>query len=99
MALALVHHLAIGRNVPLSHIADWLSRIARNLIVEFVPKDDRQAQKLLVSREDVFATYNRVRFEEAFCGSFELVRTADSQCGNRVLYFFVSHRLRSTPGG
>ncbi len=99
MALALVHHLAIGRNVPLGHIADWLSRIARTLIVEFVPKDDRQAQKLLVSREDVFSTYDRARFEEAFCGSFELARTADSPCGKRVLYFFASRRLHAARGG
>lgn len=86
LALALVHHLAIGRNVPLPHIAEWLSRIARTLVVEFVPKDDPQAQRLLASREDVFSSYDRQAFEAAFCGPFRLLQQASAPGGSRVLY-------------
>jgi ribosomal protein L11 methylase PrmA len=88
LALALVHHLAIGRNVPLAHIAEWFSRIARTLIVEFVPKDDPQAQRLLVSREDIFSSYDRQAFEEAFSGPFELLHVANPPGGERILYSF-----------
>jgi hypothetical protein len=67
MALALVHHLAIGRNVPLPMVAEVLARMAPQLIVEWVPKDDPMVQRLLSAREDVFADYN----EEGFVKSFE----------------------------
>ncbi|HZA97405.1 MAG TPA: hypothetical protein VE399_01420, partial [Gemmatimonadales bacterium] len=36
LALALVHHLAIGHNLPLDRIAQYLSRLGRLLIIEFV---------------------------------------------------------------
>ncbi len=66
MALALVHHLAIGNNVPLHELARFFEHCGRWLIVEFVPKDDPQVQRLLVSREDIFDSYTLEGFERAF---------------------------------
>jgi len=63
MALALVHHLAIGQNVPLEMIASYLSRIGNDLIVEFVPKEDTQVRGMLALRKDVFPGYSRSAFE------------------------------------
>ena len=40
LALALVHHLAIARNVPLPMVFDLFADLAPWAIVEFVPKDD-----------------------------------------------------------
>ena len=54
LMLALVHHLAIAHNVPLERIADYAARLARTIIVEFVPKADSQVQRMLASREDIF---------------------------------------------
>jgi ribosomal protein L11 methylase PrmA len=96
LALALVHHLAIGRNVPLTHIAEWLSRITRRLVVEFVPKDDPQAQKLLVSRKDVFQSYDRQSFEDAFRGPFQLLHQASPPSGQRMLYVFEARSTETT---
>ncbi len=42
MALALVHHLAIGNNVPLAQIASFMHGLTEWLIIEFVPKEDSQ---------------------------------------------------------
>ena len=47
MALALIHHLCIGNNVPLGNVAEMLSQHCRNLIIEFVPLEDPKAQMLL----------------------------------------------------
>ncbi len=67
MALALVHHLAIGRNVPLTLVAETLAMLAPNLVIEWVPKEDPMVQRLLAAREDVFPGY----VEEAFLREFE----------------------------
>jgi ribosomal protein L11 methylase PrmA len=86
LALALVHHLAIGRNVPLDLIAEGLAGFTRSLIIEFVPKEDPQTQRLLAARKDVFPDYRQEAFEHAFASRFRLVerrRIADS---GRVLY-------------
>jgi hypothetical protein len=66
LALALVHHLAIGNNVPLASIARFLAGICGALIIEFVPKADSQVQRMLATREDVFSDYTRESFERAF---------------------------------
>jgi ribosomal protein L11 methylase PrmA len=66
MALALIHHLAIGHNLPLEQVARYLARIGKQLIIEFVPKSDSQVQRLLLSRPDIFPGYTKEGFEEAF---------------------------------
>ncbi|MGZ6372732.1 MAG: class I SAM-dependent methyltransferase, partial [Candidatus Limnocylindria bacterium] len=57
VALALVHHLAIGRNVPLPMISHLMARLSPHLIVEWIPKGDPMVQRLLAAREDIFAGY------------------------------------------
>jgi hypothetical protein len=41
LALALIHHLSISNNIPLTRVAEFLSGICRSLIIEFVPKNDQ----------------------------------------------------------
>lgn len=65
-ALALVHHLAIGNNVPLPSISAFLAQCAKWLILEFVPKEDSQVQRMLSSREDIFSDYTESGLEVAF---------------------------------
>jgi hypothetical protein len=72
LALGLVHHLAIGNNVPWDRLAAFLARLGRELIVEFVPKGDSQVQQMLADRQDVFEDYHQAGFEKAFGRYFEL---------------------------
>lgn len=66
MALAIIHHLAISNNLPLEKIAEYFAHMSKNLIIEFVPKEDSQVQILLATREDIFPNYNIQGFETAF---------------------------------
>ncbi len=86
LALALVHHLAIGNNVPLSSIAEYFARLGRALIIEFVPKEDSQVQRLLAAREDIFAHYTRVEFERAFSRWFRIEQAVPIRESQRILY-------------
>lgn len=88
LALALVHHLAIGRNVPLERVADGLSRLGRDLIVEFVPKDDPQVGRLLRSRRDVFPDYAAPAFEAAFARHRRLAAREALPGSGRLLYLW-----------
>jgi hypothetical protein len=86
MALALVHHLAIGNNLPLGRIADFLAQCGPQLIVEFIPKEDSQLQRLLATREDIFPEYTREQFEAAFGAKFRIEETAPIPESRRTLY-------------
>jgi hypothetical protein len=72
LALALIHHLAIGHNLPLERMAAYLSRLGRVLVIEFVPKTDAQARRLLLSRPDIFPSYTKEGFERAFARYFSI---------------------------
>ena len=86
LVLALVHHLAIAHNVPLDRIARYLARLARALVIEFVPKADSQVQRLLASRVDIFDGYTQDHFERAFSPYFAIVETVPVREGTRVIY-------------
>jgi hypothetical protein len=86
LALALVHHLAISNNVPLSRIAGFLSDICHWLIIEYVPKTDSQVQRLLATREDIFPNYTRQAFEQEFRRYFTIDDSADIRESQRTLY-------------
>jgi ribosomal protein L11 methylase PrmA len=90
LALALVHHLAIGHNVPLDRIAAFLARLGRTLVIEFVPKSDSQVQRMLRHREDIFPHYTREGFEAAFCRSFQVDQVQPVAGSERLLYLMTA---------
>jgi len=85
-ALALVHHLAIAHNVPLPRIAAFFASLTRALVIEFVPKEDSQVQRMLASRDDIFATYARDAFEAAFREHFTIESSSEIDGSVRTLY-------------
>jgi len=90
MALALIHHLAIANNVPLSKVAHFLNCLGGHLIVEFVSKDDSQVTRLLESREDIFDTYNQASFEQAFQQFYDILACEQVEGTKRQLYLMQS---------
>jgi hypothetical protein len=90
MALALIHHLAIGRNLPFDRIAEFLSRLGRALVIEFVPKSDAQVQRLLKNREDIFPGYTVEGFEEAFRRHFRIENVQPIADSGRTMYLMTS---------
>ncbi len=85
-ALALIHHLAIGNNLPFSRIATFFKNICSHLIIEFVPKSDSQVKRLLVTRKDVFTDYHQDAFEQAFRNHFDIVDQIPIQGSERMMY-------------
>jgi hypothetical protein len=86
LMLALVHHLAIGHNVPLARIAAFVAEVCRALVIEFVPKEDSQVQRMLASRVDIFDQYTQEAFESAFSRFFVIEDVARVGNSARVLY-------------
>jgi hypothetical protein len=93
LALALIHHLAIGHNLPLDRIAGYLSRLGRLLVIEFVPKSDSQVKRLLLSRPDIFPGYTKEGFEAAFRREYEIKAVNPVADSERWLYCMVSRHF------
>jgi hypothetical protein len=85
-ALALIHHLAIGKNIPFEMIADLFRRIGKKLIVEFVPKEDEKIRLMLRQKKDVYANYTEGNFVKAFETYFKVVDKKVIPGSGRILY-------------
>ncbi|MBS1760605.1 MAG: SAM-dependent methyltransferase [Bacteroidetes bacterium] len=86
LALALIHHLAIGKNIPLTMIADFFASIAPNLIIEFVPKEDEKVKMMLSGKKDIYINYSEAAFEKAFSKHYLVVSKKTVGNSNRSLY-------------
>ena len=73
MALALIHHLAIGNNVPFELIARLFSTLGSYLIVEYIPVEDSQVQLMLATRTNIFIDYDISSFKSTFCKYYDIV--------------------------
>jgi len=89
MALALIHHLSISNNVPFEKLAYFFSKLCKYLIIEFVPKEDSQVQRLLSSRVDVFKEYERSFFETVFSRHFKIIDKNQIENSKRTLYLML----------
>ena len=88
MALALIHHLAISNNLPFGQIAKYFAKLSPYLVIEFVPKQDSQVQRLLTTRKDIFDAYDETNFKNAFGLYYDLVKESKIEGSLRTLYLF-----------
>lgn len=86
LALALIHHLSIGKNIPFEKTAALFSVLCNTLIIEFVPKADDKVQLMLKDREDIFTAYNEDNFEKAFSAYYRIMDKQPVGNSGRTLY-------------
>lgn len=86
LALALLHHLAIGKNISFEMIAQLCSRLGRYLIVEFVPKEDDKVQLLLRYKKDIYAWYTEEAFLLSFSAYYKVLHRRTLSSSARTLY-------------
>lgn len=87
-ALALVHHIAIGHNIPLERVVDWLIGLAPQGIIEFVQKTDPMVRQMLSLREDIFADYSEEQFLKHITARAQIIETkVVSASGRRLVWF------------
>ena len=91
LALAVIHHLCIGRNLPLRAVVHWLVDFAPQGVIEFVPKADPMVVGMLATREDLFGDYD----EAHFMRYLQEVATAGAQLrfeeNGRLLVHYTRH--------
>ncbi|MBW0143731.1 class I SAM-dependent methyltransferase [Sphingomicrobium clamense] len=85
VALAVVHHIAIGRNVPLDEVVGWLMDMAPDGIIEFPDKQDNMVKTLLAMREDIFDDYTEEDFRAAIEKRGRIVDELRLVDGHRLL--------------
>jgi ribosomal protein L11 methylase PrmA len=88
MALAVIHHFALTRGVPLHEVVEDLVALAPCGLIEFVPADDAMVQHLIALRTGAAPEYGWQPFSAALTGVTEIEETAVLPDSKRVLVAF-----------
>jgi hypothetical protein len=87
VALALVHHLVLGKNIPLPMIAGYLASLTRRwLLIEFVPLSDERSMQLIRNKSAYPAPYDQNAFETHFAAHYTIERRSVITGTERVIY-------------
>ncbi len=87
VALALIHHLVLTRNIPPDDIASMMYDLTSEwLIIEFVPLNDEKASQLVIHKKQFHQPYDRNSFESAFVPYFNIEYSETIVSTERILY-------------
>lgn len=87
LALALIHHLVFGKNIPLVMLPEFFASLtSQYLIIEFVPFEDEKVKLLIQNKEQYHKDYSVNVFEEVFSIRFSIIQKQIITETNRVLY-------------
>jgi SAM-dependent methyltransferase len=86
--LAVIHHLAIGRNVPLRAVIDWLADLGARVILEFVPPNDPMVLGLTANKRphEIHRDYNEAALRSYLGSRFVIEREEALPGGERRLF-------------
>ncbi len=79
-ALALTHHLFFTAHIAFEEQAEFFASVLKNgasLIIEFVPRNDSQVERMLLARDDVFPHYTLENLINAFLKYFNKIEQYD----------------------
>jgi ribosomal protein L11 methylase PrmA len=92
LALALVHHLVLGRNLLLDEVLATVCDVAPRGLLEFIPCDDPMAQSLVALRRGETRTYTEAEFTSQLSRCARIVSIFDvSKTGRKLIEY---ERLR-----
>ncbi len=91
VALAVVHHLCIGKNIPFYLLVDLFTSLGNHLLIEFVPKEDEKVALMLTQKKDIYDWYTEEAFLAAFAKKYVIKKEQRIGASNRTLYLLERH--------
>jgi ribosomal protein L11 methylase PrmA len=88
VALAVLHHLIIGKNIPLAAAIKWMVDLAPRGLLEFVPKSDSMVQGMLAHRGDIFPDYTEDNFRKALARVARITSEVKSPTSVRSIFIY-----------
>jgi hypothetical protein len=90
MALALVHHLRVACNWPITHIVEFLFQLGRkHIIIEFVPRNDPMFQRITQMRDESYEDWNLAALHSSISTRFNLLTEVKLPASPRTISLWV----------
>ena len=85
LSLALLHHMRVSANIPLSLFMEWLRGLDAAVIVEFVGRDDEMFRKLISAKSEDYPDYTEENFRREVDRRFTVRDRSQLKDGNREM--------------
>ena len=92
LCLALLHHLRLTANIPLSLITHWLRSLNATIILEWISRDDTMFRALLANKSDDYADYTPANFHAELGRHFTIEERLPLKNGTRELFLLTPNR-------
>jgi ribosomal protein L11 methylase PrmA len=92
VALAVVHHMVLTRNIPMPQAVAWLVGLAPRGLIEFVPPDDVQVRRMLTQRQGLHHPYDREHFVAALSQVARLKKSTVLGQSGREMFWYERNR-------
>ena len=89
LCLALVHHMRVSANIPLSLFVRWLRSLDAAIIIELVGRNDEMFQKLIENKREEYADYTAENFEREVRECFSISDRLSLKDGKREMLLLV----------
>lgn len=87
LCLALIHHMRVSANVPISLFLDWLASLKGSLVIEFVDREDEMFRKILANKTVDYADYTLANFVAEAEARFNIRDRQVLKSGHREMFF------------
>lgn len=91
LCLAVIHHLVIGRNIPLRAVIEWFGDLGAEIVLEWVAPDDPMVLSLTANRKphEVHRDYSEDHLRAYLRERFTIAREEELPGGTRRLFALV----------
>ena len=89
IALALIHHLAITKNIPINQILSWIVDFAPTGLVEFIPSSDQMVRQMTYFRESLHEEYSLNYFENCLSKIANITKKTEVSNSGRTVYEYL----------
>ncbi|MDQ4086458.1 MAG: methyltransferase [Pseudomonadota bacterium] len=86
LCLALIHHIVISANIPVSEFLDWLRDFDCEVVIEHVGLDDDMTLMLLRNRVNQYQDLGKAEFERLLTERFEIKAREPLKGGTREIF-------------
>ena len=88
ISFALIHHLAISKNIPLEEIIKFIIKLSKKGLIEFIPLEDRmvkQMTRFINKSYDYYNFENFIKILKSHCNQIEIHDLKEVQKKNYLL--------------
>ena len=88
LSFAVVHHLAISKNIPLYEVLNFIIKLSKKGLIEFIPNDDEMVKRMKMFKTKDYDDYNLENFLKFLNEKCNIVKVHDLKGSKRKIIYY-----------